>query len=247
MRIIIFGLAGAGKDTVAGMLQNLLGGEITRYAKMLKTVAKEIFPSDFDTREGKIREEFIPKEKLLQVVENYLPLILGGTAKVGVAKALTKLVFENFEVEDNLMPQGSEKHYKLTPRKFQQLFGTEVVRKMDEGAWVALTKTETEDPSKLFIIADGRTVNEMLEDDDNTKLLYVFRKNTLEERTELEKHSSEKVGLDLYNLAVIADTGKYIEYEGREFYVVDNLDDMYELSMNVVDLVTEEQLDAYSE
>lgn len=227
-RIIIFGLAGAGKDTVAEMLKKHFPAAITKkFAGTIKKVAGEVFEANFDGRDVK---EVATTLNLFQVY-----------SACGMA---FRDLWQDPEMRDKAMKQcikvlveydpDDTGYIRISPRKFQQLLGTEIVRHVEDAAWVNATKAETTGDD-LFIITDGRFENEIFSKED--KLVYVFRTKTQTEINALKGHSSEEFNVLLYNKAILLDTSTELEHNGNKFYILDNLTDFEELELNVRDFV----------
>lgn len=229
MRYIIFGLAGAGKDTTASILQHLIGGKITRFAETIKEAALEVFGEEFDKRETKTKKVIVSKDSAMTAIAH---------AKVKVFPNISGIDTLHFwELAQDTLNKFRKDVYTLeiSSREFQQAMGTEIFRATDKDVWANKTKSETEGDD-IFIIADGRVLNEILSPED--ELIYVFRTKSHEELVELGKHTSEQMGVDLYHAAVLLDTGTKLDYLEHEFYVMDNISDLNELCMNVMDYVT---------
>lgn len=228
MRIIVFGLAGAGKDTVANMLlEHLPDAKVTKFAKKIKEVALSIFGEDFDKRDVK---EVATSVKLFDTY--------------GACGLLFRELWEDPQMSDAALKRCCEVlveydpqdtgYVRLSPRKFQQLLGTEIVRYIEEDTWINATKKETSGED-TFIITDGRFENEILSKED--KLVYVFRTKSTDELKSLSQHSSEEFNVLLYDKAVTLDTNVTLEHNGNKFYIIDNISDFGELQMNINEFV----------
>ena len=231
-RIIIFGLAGAGKDTVSDMIRDKLTAKDLvvvqdKFARLLKETALAVFGTDFDERDVK-EVGTVVSTLSLQIACDKMFLKLWPDDAVMRNQATVKLLAV-------LMPYSTGiNFYGLSPRKFQQLLGTEVVRSVDENAWANETKARTTGKT-YYVVSDGRFKSELLEPTD--KLAYVFRSKSQEELKSLKGHSSEEFNLELYHKAVCLDTNTKLEYAGAEFFIIDNLTDFEELAMNVYDFL----------
>lgn len=227
-RIIIFGLAGAGKDTVSDMIKDKLAAKglvvvQDKFARLLKETAAEVFGTNFDERN--IKEVLASVSTLaVQIACDKMFLKLWPDDAVIRNQATVKLLAVFMAHSSGI------NFYNLSPRKFQQLLGTEVVRSVDENAWANEAKNRTSGED-YYILSDGRFENELLEPTD--KLAYVFRTKNEEELKSLKGHSSEEFNLELYHKAVCLDTDTRLEYAGAEFFIIDNLTDFEELAMNV--------------
>lgn len=127
MRIGILGLAGAGKDTTALLLQQALAEKgytfkIDRFAAPLKDAARKVFGSNFDDRDIKEVPVPVDPDHMLEVV--YWMCDSLGFTDAEMDKA-SELFAETLGILD-----------VCSPRKFQQLLGTDVVRVVRPTAWV---------------------------------------------------------------------------------------------------------------
>lgn len=129
MRVGLVGLAGAGKDTVALMLMEKLRNghnaqfSIERFASPLKQVSNLIFGDDFDERD--VKEVVVPVDPDTVLYHTF------------------HLLIEVLQFDDVQMDRASElytatigQYDELSPRLYQQLLGTEIVRAIDPEAWV---------------------------------------------------------------------------------------------------------------
>lgn len=225
-RIILFGLAGAGKDTVAQMLLDKLAAKgnnvvLAKFATTLKQAAQELFGDNFDDRDVKEVAVHVPFGQVIDVCDDVANKLFGNSEET--ASCILKAI----DVFGELLVNG---FLEISPRKFQQLLGTEVVRSIEENAWANKTAEETANPNYKYIITDGRFENELL---DDAILVYIFRPKVDKELVALKEHASEAFNLELYNKAVIADTSILLNHADRDFYILDNLGDLEELEMNV--------------
>lgn len=150
MKIGLIGLAGAGKDTVAVILQEALkevgqAFEIDRYAGLLKETAKAVFGERFDDRD--VKEVLIPFDYDLKRKASYELVYLSAKLKLNITQCslYADLCLEHFAHLD-----------EISPRLFQQLLGTEVGRTIDENIWVNYLKNQ----DRNLIIPDVRFGNE---------------------------------------------------------------------------------------
>lgn len=179
MKIGLIGLAGAGKDTFAVMLQEALalhGREfkIDRYAGPLKDLASKVFGltlEQIEDREIKEKPIQFRRDEAIDHVFHCLQNVLkfNDTQMDDAAH----LYFETF--------QGSR---AMSPREFLQLFGTEVVRRVDPDAW----RNRLQNQSGDFLVPDVRFGNEVLD------FNILIKRYTPPNRPE---HSSEHLAWDL--------------------------------------------------
>ncbi|YP_009949045.1 dNMP kinase [Acinetobacter phage SWH-Ab-1] len=149
-KIGLIGLAGAGKDTVAVILQEALKErgqvfEIDRYAGLLKEAARQVFGENFDDRNVKEVDKF---------VDLYL------ADKIIDATDYVYLKLNRSDIDLDEWNALCQKHIDsctwMSPRKFQQLLGTEVGRAIDPDIWVNYLKSQ----DRNLIIPDVRFGNE---------------------------------------------------------------------------------------
>lgn len=181
MKIGIIGLAGAGKDTFATMLvQELreLGAMpdliIDRYAAPLKTLTANIFGltlEQVEDREVKEKPKQINRDVMIEEVFHCLERVLKFTDDE--LEEASHLFFENFQSAT-----------AISPRQFQQLFGTEVVRKVKSSAW----RDRLQNRPRDIVVPDVRFDNELC---DINILVKRF------ENIPRPKHESEQLAWDL--------------------------------------------------
>lgn len=186
LKIGILGLAGAGKDTFAEMLLAELNQLVTqdssgatfsldRYAAPLKLLTCRIFGMTMEQVEDRVLKEATRKfnqDIAINEVFRTLHYVLNFDDEQ--LDRASELFFDNFE------------HTRvISPREFQQRFGTEVVRKIKRTAW---TDRLTKD-SRNLIIPDVRFENEIL--CDVNILIQRF------ENIDRPKHESEHLAWDL--------------------------------------------------
>lgn len=150
MKLGLLGLAGSGKDTAAEILQRVLreqgmNFEIKKYAGLLKEATRLAFGDNFDDRDVKEERVFVTPELEDKIIDatDYIWL---------------KLDFdqEHFELFNDLCTKHIDSKTWISPREFQQLLGTDVVRTIDPDAWVKYLQQQDGN----FIITDCRFGNE---------------------------------------------------------------------------------------
>ena len=148
-KIGLIGLAGAGKDESAKIIQQLLPAfEIDRYASILKEAARQVFGENFDDRDVKEEMVFVTPQLW---------------DKLWDACDYTALkVAEKSGHYDEFMDKADKAFGNLTwisPRLFQQLLGTEVGRAIDPDIWVNYLRNQ----DRNLIIPDVRFDNELVD------------------------------------------------------------------------------------
>lgn len=148
IKVGILGLAGSGKDTFATMLQkHLTDFTIDRYAAPLKDLTAEIYNctlEELEDREFKEKPKQVSRDVMIEAVFYWLTVILRFTEEE--LDRASELFFEHF---------GSAK--ALSPREFQQRFGTDVVRAVKPDAWVQHLQSKEGN----LIVPDVRFENEL--------------------------------------------------------------------------------------
>lgn len=173
MKIGLIGLAGAGKDTVAAMLLDELsayGYSIDRYAKPLKDAARSIFGDNFDDRDVK---EVVVDVDPDTVIEASFNALHSCKLTIDENDKASELFFEHLGFKD-----------QMSPREYQQVFGTEVGRATRTTIWSdRLTKS-----NRNLIIPDVRFAGE-LEDFNILIIRHPIAKGTV--------HSSELLATEM--------------------------------------------------
>lgn len=150
MKLGLLGLAGSGKDTAAEILQRVLHEqgmhfEIKKYAGLLKEATRLAFGDNFDDRDVKEERVFVTPTLADKIIDatDYIWLKLGFGQ-------------EHFELFNDLCIKHIDSKTWMSPREFQQLIGTDVVRVIDPDAWVKYLQKQDGN----FIITDCRFGNE---------------------------------------------------------------------------------------
>lgn len=154
----LLGLAGSGKDTAAEILQRVLleqgfEFEIKKYAGLLKEATRLAFGDTFDDRDVKEERVFVTPTLTDKIIDatDYIWLKLYGDDPIAM-----ETYFYDFTM---LCQKHIDSKTWMSPREFQQLLGTDVVRVIDPDAWVNYLKREDGN----FIVSDVRFTNELLD------------------------------------------------------------------------------------
>lgn len=154
IKIGLLGLAASGKDTAAEILQRVLAEQgmcfpIMKYAGLLKEATRLAFGDNFDDRDVKEERVFVTPDLADKIIDatDYICLKLGIIDE------------EEFELYNDLCVKHIDSKTWISPREFQQLLGTDVVRTIDPDAWVNYLKRTDGN----FIISDVRFANELLD------------------------------------------------------------------------------------
>lgn len=208
MKLSILGLPGAGKDTSAGILKNILDWKIERYAEPLKSASLITFGADHDER--------TVKEVQVSWLYNQKRRDRGMEQAFQMCHALG--------FNEAQMDKASELYLDevdtcrvMSPRKYQQLLGTNVVRAINPNTFVDRIRNIKGNR----IITDTRFLNETTE-----KNWFVFNPKCKPNYT----HSAELLASELHEL-VLTKSNNVIStfHRGVEFWIIRNtgtLDDL---------------------
>lgn len=179
MKLGLLGLAGSGKDTTAEILQRVLREqgfefEIKKYAGLLKEATRLAFGDNFDDRDIKEERVFVTPTLADKIIDatDYIWLKLGFGQ-------------EHFELFNDLCIKHIDSKTWMSPREFQQLLGTDVIRAIDPDAWV---KYLTEQDGN-YIVSDVRFANELV---DYNVLLW---RDDFDYTQRSKAHASEKFAI----------------------------------------------------
>ena len=150
MKIGLIGLAGAGKDTAALLIQKILADngrayKIDRFAKPLKDAAREVFGDTFDDRDVKEVPVKVDQDTMIEASFKALRKCRLNDAEMDKA---SELFFEHLGFCDY-----------MSPRKFQQLLGTEVGRATRSTVWSDRITKSTVDLIVPDVRFDGEVVD----------------------------------------------------------------------------------------
>ena len=179
MKIGIIGCAGAGKDTVANIICKLNPKfSVARFAEPLKYAARRAFGERFDDRD--VKEVRIP------VTEELADTLLLAAYDM----CNRKLQFSDEELDKaGELYAEIERFYvgsEISPREYQQILGTEVVRKVRDTAFVDAVAFRGGDT----VVPDVRFSNEANVFD---LLLYVYRPDS----PRVANHASEQLARNI--------------------------------------------------
>ena len=153
MKLGLLGLAASGKDTAAEILQRVLleqgfEFEIKKYAGLLKEATRLAFGDNFDDRDVKEERVFVTPTLADKIIDatDYIWLKLGFGQ-------------EHFELFNDLCIKHIDSKTWMSPREFQQLLGTDVIRAIDPDTWVKYLTGQDGN----YIISDVRFANELVD------------------------------------------------------------------------------------
>lgn len=158
IKLGLLGLAVSGKDTAAEILQRVLAEQgmcfpIMKYAGLLKEATRLAFGDNFDDRDVKEERVFVTPDLADKIIDatDYIWVKLWGNN--------TYYMQKYFDLYNDLCTKHIDSKTWISPREFQQLLGTDVVRTIDPDAWV---KYLTEQDGN-YIVSDVRFANELLD------------------------------------------------------------------------------------
>ena len=225
MKIGIMGLAGAGKDTFAEyLLKYMPGYRIEKFAAPLKNAAYQLFGATFDDRD--VKE--VDQRKRLDDVDTAAELCWRalGILKDAETYARQCAVFRSDEV-----PEYGNSLISISPRRFQQLLGTEVCRAIDPDCFVKRI-----DAMHQVIVTDCRFLNEM---DAMDEILLVVRPGVAPVAT----HESERLAAELTQAYL--DCGEmHFMFMGKRIRVVDNSGTLADLELEA-EFISRSMLDKH--
>lgn len=158
MKIGIMGVAGAGKDTFAALLQkHLEGAVLDRFAAPLKEAAMYVFGKDFDNRIVKETQVPVTSELFDRMVEGAIQCCsaLGFTEEEENTASCAFYCGKLGHLDPHLFHESPP---KVSPREYQQYLGTEVVRGVRESAFADRIAGRKE---PFVLVPDCRFLNEV--------------------------------------------------------------------------------------
>ena len=183
MKIAIVGLAGAGKDTFGEMLVKHLGSdwELAKYATPLKELTRSIFGDDFDDREVKEVKQDLVHSNTYDSSELFINMQKQISSFLVANVPDLTLRNKCYDLWDSILSRISE----ISPRQFQQLFGTEVMRSVDNNFWVDQLMSKQGN----LIITDARFENEI----DKVDWVFLITNPNLDIKDAKYDHASEQM------------------------------------------------------
>ena len=205
----IMGLSGAGKDTVAAMLQRGLVGAglkhvvIGGFADYLRTISKAVGLDPFN-RDLKEVPHIISapefQDRVYAASEEAFCRLLSEKDR----SALWAYLFD--KLDEQFLRDGehySGGYYEVSPRQFMQTLGMSG-RKVRDTFWIELAQRKWRGQQGIVLVTDCRFWNEAAIAE---KVLIVVRKNVLP----VSAHVSEKLSWDLTN-GIVSIPGQELIY-----------------------------------
>lgn len=214
MKVAILGLAGAGKDTVAKMIHDVTKEKfaITRFAEPLKRASLSVFGTQHDDRDQKNKAVPVTPKLSLDM----------EIAAAGTCQSLTENYIRINDMRNNYL-NHFESLSAVSPRLYQQLLGTEVIRAVCPDAFVDRVKRLNGN----WVVPDCRFENELL--DVN---IIVYRPDC-----EWLDHESEDFTQWLYSwIQENAYTSDAVgtEIDGKFYHIIQNFGTLEELKQDVI-------------
>lgn len=193
MIVGFLGLARSGKDTAAQMvieIERLFldkdgNDSIYRrdsFAAPMKRLSISLFGKDSELPENKEKEVDVDMEDLNLIIHEIADMMAGSKADMEWEYKYTNAYAHADEVLTKGIHDG-----KLSPRRFQQLVGTEIVRHLNPTYWVdRLVADAAKHPEKITLVTDVRYQNEL---DVCDSVVHVKR----DMNTRVHSHTSEQL------------------------------------------------------
>jgi hypothetical protein len=189
------GLSGAGKDTVAQMLQRGLVSagatkvEIGGFADYLRDISKRIGLDPFKRETKEVPHVLSAsqfEERLYDATETLFMNKLPSRDRA----ALWAYAMDEYEERFLLDRDATYPYYAISPRQFMQVLGT-AGRKVRDTFWIELAQKKWQESSGIVLVTDCRFWNETEIAD---RVLIVDRRDTV-----VTPHISEKLSWDITN------------------------------------------------
>ena len=222
MRIGLIGLAGTGKDTVAGMLQEFTSLPCVAFAKPLHEAALHTFGVDCLNRDNKEREYPFGDKVFERFYAYHIEFVSMLQERYGIITADT--VSKIATIRNIFINADTKRVYEtLSPRRLMQLYGTEYWRDIAPDIFVDLIRDWYDDA----VIPDVRFANEAAICD---LLIGVKRPNV----AAVAGHSSEELATMLDDMHE-CESSVIVEFYNRPIpcVVIDNNGTMDELRQKV--------------
>ncbi|MBU9528237.1 hypothetical protein [Burkholderia multivorans] len=172
----IMGLAGAGKDTVAQMLQRGLVSAglkhvtIAGFADYLRNISKEVGLDPF-IRERKEIPHVIGEEEFIDRCWNALETALCRLLLAHDRASLWAYLFDDLDDRFLRDRDATYPYYEVSPRQFMQAIG-EAGRKVRDTLWIELARKKWDMQPGVVLVTDCRYENEA---DVADKIILVHR------------------------------------------------------------------------
>lgn len=160
------GTARSGKDTAAQMMIeiepffNKDGTSVYRrdsFAAPLKRLSIFLFGKDSELPENKEKEVDVDTDDLILIIHEIAGMMAGSKADME-----WEYKYANAYAHADEVLTGGLRDGKLSPRRFQQLVGTEIVRHLNPSYWVdRLVFDAAKHPDKITLVTDVRYQNEL--------------------------------------------------------------------------------------
>ena len=193
------GMARSGKDTAAQIIieteQQLKGGESVyrrdSFAAPMKRLSISLFGKDSELPENKEKEVPVDDEDLNLIIYEIAIMLAGSKGELEQGYEYGCMEWERlyafaYAHAEEVLTKGRHGG-KLSPRRFQQLVGTEIVRHLNPNYWVdRLVSDAAKYPEKITLVTDVRYQNEL---DVCDSVIHVKR----DMDTRVHSHTSEQL------------------------------------------------------
>ena len=224
MIIGLVGRQGSGKDEVANILTRRAGAMHIKFATLIKEVAREFGLLEL----GRVDKELYRTINIKwSVFEKEYPLFTKLYVDYPHAKRVLRGVLEPFRLESK--GGGMSADYSISPRRFQQLLGTEVGRVYSDTFWIDQALKGVEG---LVVVSDVRFANEL---DECDHIILIDRDSC---KPSLHYHSSEELTETLLTYKNLFRPGDEATYRGVPIYLLENhSNSLSKLSKDTIDLL----------
>jgi hypothetical protein len=217
MKIGIIGRAGAGKDTVANILRDECGFVVERFADPLKRAALSVFGATFDDRNVKEVSQFVTEDMYDRMIDATIALCHDLNFTSALELAVQDRFFQVLNCEGGPM----------SPRRFQQLLGSDCIRAVCPNAFVDRVAYADQHNLSFIAIPDVRFENEL-----QTQNILVYRPGV----AEVAAHPSEVLAQRLYESVTLYDNSNGDLLAGTGIRVLRNEGSLEDLKIRTVQL-----------
>lgn len=214
--LILIGNKRAGKDYFAS--HNAIKHVNLKLAYPIKQVAKDVFDIykqenflnseeyDFEKDGFREKEVTLPLSKVLDVTLSH------------IRKLFDKETLSDDKFFKTFYPLFNINKDKITvsPREFQQKYGTEICRLINENIFIEnvnkFIESEIKSKDKQFVVTDCRFANELyhlLKQNNEAKIVYIYREQYFEHQGKIyhtlnhkDSHTSEKLSNEIEKIIV---------------------------------------------
>ena len=224
MIIGLVGRQGSGKDEVASILTRRAGATHLKFASLIKEVARE-----FDLLEAGREDKELNRIVNIKwsVFEKEYPIFTKIYKDYPQARRILRGTLEPYRLGSK--GGGMSADYNISPRRFQQLLGTEVGRIFSDTFWIDQTLKGV---GGLVVVSDVRFPNEL---DVCDGIILVDRKSC---GLPTHYHPSEELTENLLKYKNLFRAGDEATYRDVPIYLLENhSNSLSKLSKDTIDLL----------